>query len=114
MFQNKKLRKYADVITVWPKNGEPDDFGNDTFGDPVQYYVRYEDRTSTFIDAQGNQSRGRATIHVEGEGHIMELGDAVVEGIYETSAPIQSAFWCKDRRRDKSISGNRQVFRYVV
>jgi hypothetical protein len=112
--ENKKMRKHSDIITVWPKGGIPDDFGNDTFLPPLHYYVRYEDRTTTFIDAQGNQVRGRATVHMEHDDFIMDLGDAVYYGKSTEPLPIHGSFWCKDRRRDKSLSGSRQVFRYVV
>lgn len=115
--ENKKSRKQSDIITVWKQDGNADDFGNPFYSAPVHYYVRYEDRTTTFIDSNGNQSRGRATLHVEmpaGSEHIMSLNDKVVEGKVTSTVPPFDAFFCKDRRRDKNLSGSRVVFRYTV
>jgi|AntRauTorckE6833_2_1112554.scaffolds.fasta_scaffold40313_2 hypothetical protein len=109
---NKKTRRTPDVVTVWKQIGEPDAYGNLSYTTPVYAWVKYNDQQKLFVNLDGVEQRGRASIFCEKD--VMAIGDVAFFGESLESSPSKGSFTVKDRRSISSFSGGRTEFRYVI
>lgn len=109
---NKKTRKTPNLCTIWRRTGEPDAYGNQTYDTPVYAWTKYTDQQRLFINLDGIEERGRASVFCEQD--IMGMGDMVFNGYSESTTPILGSFSVKDRRAITNFSGKRTEHRYTV
>lgn len=109
---NKRTRKAPEVATIWKLSGEPDAYGNQSYEAPIYAWVKYNDQQRLFIDLDGHEKRGRATVFCEQD--IAKIGDVILNGVSEEITPVPGSFSVKDRRAISNFSGTRTEYRYTV
>lgn len=55
-------RYYGQVITYWEPNAE-DQYGAPTFGDPIKFMGRWDNKQEIILGSKGENVRAESTIH---------------------------------------------------
>ncbi len=95
-------RNLKQDATYWAPGGN-DGFGGTIFGAPTPLKVRWEDRTTLFIDVDGKEVRSRARIYIKDID--LELGGYIFLGTSSSTAPesVDTAYEIRDWRRTPNM-----------
>jgi hypothetical protein len=77
----KSMRRQT---AVWWKKGAPDQYGTDSFDDPVEVKCRWEEVGQEYLSAQGEKQLSRAIVYVDRK---MAMGDRLAQGLLDSDTP---------------------------
>ena len=95
-------RNLRQTATYWAPGGN-DGFGGTIFGVPTPLKVRWEDKTTLFVNTSGKEERARARIYIKDTD--ISLGGYIFLGTSTSTAPesVTGAFEVKDFRKTPNM-----------
>ena len=102
-----------DETTHWPVGGS-DGFGGFTFGTPVKFNTRWEDKNVLFLDLNGEEEVSNAIVFTPTQipiGDYLALGDLVATADPTT---IDGTFRVRASNRSTDLSALRSINKAVL
>jgi len=98
---------FVHTATYWTQ-GMPDGFGGYSWGSPIEYSVRWEDRNEKFIDEEGVEKLSQAVVYTNQD---LAVGDYLYKGSSAASDPttLTDAYPINQTAVTPSVDGSQSL-----
>ncbi len=98
-------RNLRQTVTHWAKSGTRDSYGQSLWSAPVTLAARWEDKTETILNQEGEEVLSRSTVYLPSD---VEIGDYLLLGENTGIDPttISGTFKVKDFRKIPQLRGD--------
>lgn len=106
-------RNLKQDATYWAPGGN-DGFGGTIYGAPTPLKVRWEDKTTLFVDVDGKEARARARIYVKNTDVV--TAGYIFLGTSTSTAPesVAGAFEIRDYRKTPNLNATEFERRVLI